>query len=73
MYDFLDALITQQSSPEEAYRKFDELASRHTDVLRKATKRVQEARDSHNDAAVKKAVTEYEDTLDRLELTYMMR
>ncbi|KAG8321250.1 Tetratricopeptide repeat protein 30A [Homalodisca vitripennis] len=65
LYDFLDALITQQSSPEEAYRKFDELASRHTDVLRKATRRVQEARESHNDAAVKKAVTEYEDTLDR--------
>ena len=61
----MDALITQQSSPEEAYRKFDELASRHTEILRKATKRVQEARESHDDVSVKKAVAEYEETLDR--------
>lgn len=65
LYSFLDALITQQSSPEEAYRKFDEIASRHTEILRKTTKRVQEARESHDDVAVKKAVGEYEDTLER--------
>ncbi|XP_075221413.1 tetratricopeptide repeat domain 30 isoform X2 [Lycorma delicatula] len=65
LYDFFDALITQQSSPEEAYRKFDEIASRHTDALRKATKRVQEARDMHDDIAVKKSVADYEETLDK--------
>ncbi|XP_039281409.1 tetratricopeptide repeat protein 30A [Nilaparvata lugens] len=65
LYDFLDALITQQSSPEEAYRKFDEIASRHTESLRKATKRVQEAREMHEDSAMKKAVADYEDTLEK--------
>ncbi len=40
LYDFLEALITQQTSPEEAYRKFDAIASRHTEQLRKCTKQV---------------------------------
>ncbi|XP_035726099.1 tetratricopeptide repeat protein 30A-like isoform X2 [Vespa mandarinia] len=65
LYDFLDALITQQTSPEEAYRKFDDLANKHTETLRKATKQVQEARLNHDDSAVKKAVTDYEEALDR--------
>ena len=40
MYDFFDALITQQTSPEEAYRKFDELANKTGEGLRKLTKQV---------------------------------
>ena len=27
MYDFLEALITQQTSPDEAYRKFDAIGN----------------------------------------------
>ncbi|KAJ8674102.1 hypothetical protein QAD02_005364 [Eretmocerus hayati] len=65
LYEFLDALITQQTSPEEAYKKFDDLATKHTEVLRKATKRVQEARLNHDEPAVKKAVNDYEDALER--------
>jgi hypothetical protein len=40
LYDFLEALITQQTSPEEAYRKFDTIAAKHTEQLRKYTKQV---------------------------------
>ena len=40
LYDFLEALITQQTSPEEAYKKFDSIASKHTEQLRKFTKQV---------------------------------
>ncbi|XP_076234941.1 tetratricopeptide repeat domain 30 isoform X2 [Calliopsis andreniformis] len=65
LYDFLDALITQQTSPEEAYRKFDDLGNKHMEILRKATKRVQEARLNHDDVAVKKAVNDYEEALER--------
>ncbi|XP_069689736.1 intraflagellar transport protein 70A isoform X1 [Periplaneta americana] len=65
LYNFLDALITQQTSPEEAYRKFDEIASKHTETLRKLTKQVQEARQNHDDESVKRAVGEYEDALER--------
>merc|ERR1719361_722669 len=65
LYDFLEALITQQTSPDEAYRKFDAIASKHTEQLRKYTKQVQEARNNHDDEAVKRAINEYEDALGR--------
>ncbi|XP_063221805.1 intraflagellar transport protein 70A isoform X2 [Bacillus rossius redtenbacheri] len=65
LYSFLDALITQQTSPEEAYRKFDEIASRHTDTLRKLTKQVQEAKENHDEDSLKRAIGEYEDALER--------
>ncbi|KAK6639634.1 Tetratricopeptide repeat protein 30A [Polyplax serrata] len=65
LFEFLDALITKQTSPEEAYRKFDEIASRHTETLRKLTKQVQEARQNRDDEAVKKTVMDYEDALER--------
>lgn len=65
LYDYLDALLAQQYSPEEAYRKFDDLANKHTEALRKSTKQVQEARLNHDDNSVKKAVNDYEETLER--------
>ncbi|ELU05516.1 hypothetical protein CAPTEDRAFT_145766 [Capitella teleta] len=65
LYDFLEAVITRQTSPEEAYRKLDEMASKQTEALRKLTKQVQEARQNHDDEAVKKAVNEYDEALER--------
>ena len=41
LYEYLDAVIIQQSSAEEAFRRFDDIANRHTDNLRKITKQVQ--------------------------------
>lgn len=61
----MDALITQQTAPEEAYRKLDDLANKHCEILRKATKQVQEARLNHDDIAVKRAVTDYDEALKR--------
>eukprot|EP00794_Sanderia_malayensis_P009076 gene9076-10045_t len=65
LYQFLDAIITQQSSPEEAFRKFDDIAVKHTEALRKLTKQVQEARQNQDDEAVKKAVNDYDEALER--------
>lgn len=59
-------MIIQQSAPDEAYRKFDEIATRQIDLLRKATKTVQAARETRDDETVKKAVVDYEDTLEKL-------
>merc|ERR1719364_411815 len=42
-YEFLDALILAQASPEEAYKRFDELSAKHIDKLRKVTKAIQDA------------------------------
>ncbi|CAD5123521.1 DgyrCDS11860 [Dimorphilus gyrociliatus] len=65
LYDFLEAVITRQTSPEEAYKKLDDMASKQTEQLRKLTKDVQEARQSHDDEAVKRKVNEYDECLDR--------
>nr|CAI5840259.1 unnamed protein product [Callosobruchus analis] len=65
LYDFLDAIITQQTSPNDAYQKLDELASRHTEQLRKLTKQVQEHRTRNDTELVKKTVIEYEECLER--------
>ncbi|XP_064618669.1 intraflagellar transport protein 70A-like [Lineus longissimus] len=65
LYDFLEAVITRQTSPEEAYRKLDEMAAKQTEALRKLTKQVQEARQNHDDELVKKSVNEYDEALER--------
>ena len=66
LYEFLDALITQQTSPEDAYRKFDEMATKHTDILRKLIKQIQDGKQSNQteDSAIKKLTAEYEETLE---------
>ncbi|XP_056017937.1 tetratricopeptide repeat protein 30A-like isoform X1 [Ostrea edulis] len=65
MYDFLEAVITSQTSKEEAYRKLEDMAKNQTETLSKLTKQVQEARQNHDDEAVKRAVNEYDEALER--------
>ncbi|KAJ9447290.1 Tetratricopeptide repeat protein 30-like protein [Diplonema papillatum] len=64
LYDFLDGLITQQTSPSEAYRKFDLLSSKHVDQLRKLTKHIQDAKQQHDTDGVKRALKEYDEALE---------
>lgn len=42
----------------------DELATSHTDKLRKLTKQVQEYRQSHDEEGVKRVVEDYDETLE---------
>jgi len=65
LYNFLDAVITCQTAPEEAFHKLDDAAGMLTEQLRKLTKQIQEARQNWDDEAVKKAVNEYDETLDK--------
>lgn len=65
MFDFLDAILTQQTSPEDAFLKLDGMANQHTDELRKLTKDVKSAKDQRDDEAVKRLVTEYDECLER--------
>ncbi|XP_049975930.1 tetratricopeptide repeat protein 30A2-like [Alexandromys fortis] len=65
LYDFLDAMITCQTAPEEAFIKLDGLAGMLTEQLRRLTKQVQEARHNRDDEIVIKAVNEYDETLEK--------
>jgi tetratricopeptide repeat protein 30 len=55
----------QQTSPEEAYRKFDDIAKKHIDYLRKLTKAVQDARNARDEADIKSAIRDYDEALER--------
>uniref|UniRef100_A0AAQ4RIS5 Tetratricopeptide repeat protein 30 n=1 Tax=Gasterosteus aculeatus aculeatus TaxID=481459 RepID=A0AAQ4RIS5_GASAC len=63
MYEFLDALLTCQTAPEEAFRKFDEMNGKLTEQLRKLAK--QEARMSRDDDGQKKALQENDQTQEK--------
>ncbi|XP_039631100.1 tetratricopeptide repeat protein 30A isoform X1 [Polypterus senegalus] len=65
LYAFLDAMITCQTAPEEAFRKFDEMSGELAEQLRMLTKQVQEARHKRDDEAVKRAVNEYDEVLEK--------
>ncbi|VDO45315.1 unnamed protein product, partial [Onchocerca flexuosa] len=40
MYDYIDAVITQQTAPMDAYNKFEAIGNEHINELRKLTKRI---------------------------------
>jgi tetratricopeptide repeat protein 30 len=65
LYSFLEATIMLQTSPEEAYRKYDELANKHIEVLRKLTKQIQDARIGRDNEAIKKSLKEYDEALEK--------
>lgn len=65
LYAYLEATILTQSSPAEAYRKFDILANKHIEVLRKLTKQIQDARLELDNERIKTALKEYDEALER--------
>ncbi|XP_055008510.1 tetratricopeptide repeat protein 30A isoform X2 [Boleophthalmus pectinirostris] len=65
MYEFLDALLTCQTAPEEAFRKFDEMNGKLTEQLRKVAKQLQEARLARDDEGQKRALQEYDQMLEK--------
>ncbi|KAG8461835.1 hypothetical protein KFE25_013854 [Diacronema lutheri] len=65
LYDFLDATIMVVTSPEEAFRKFDDLSHRHVDGLRKLTKQIQDARLARDNEGIKACLKQYDEALER--------
>lgn len=63
LYDLLDAIITVQTSREDADQKLSKLSARLAGRLRNLTAKIQEHRTTNNDAAVKKTLREYEEEL----------
>jgi len=64
-YEYINALILQHTSKEEAYKKFQELGNRHIDTLRKLTKKIQDARLAKDPESLKKSLKEYDDALEK--------
>lgn len=64
VYGFLDAILMSETSPEESYKRLDILTNQHIETLRQKTKSLQDARLMQDNMAVKKALAEYDDTLE---------
>ncbi|KAI6206463.1 Tetratricopeptide repeat protein 30 [Aphelenchoides besseyi] len=65
LFDYLDTLITLQTSPEEAYNKFDALANDQMNQLRRLHSKLQEVVEEDDKKQIDKATTEYEECLER--------
>lgn len=65
IYEFIEAKIVQQTAPEAAFKKFEDLAGTLIEQLRRLVKEVQENRRSQKDEQVKKKVQEYDTTLEK--------
>jgi tetratricopeptide repeat protein 30 len=58
-------LIIQQTSPEDAFKKFDELSKKQIDQLRRLTKQVQDSRNKRDEGELKSALKEYDEALEK--------
>ncbi|KAF7492722.1 Tetratricopeptide repeat protein 30A [Sarcoptes scabiei] len=70
LYEFLDALITQQTSPEDAYQKFDEIGTRYLDSLRKLNKQRQETEARIQKLDDKKEILKQNELLKKLSYSF---
>lgn len=64
-HEYINALILQHTSREEAYKKFQEIGDQHITNLRKLTKKIQDARLAKDPEALKKSLKEYDDALEK--------
>eukprot|EP01006_Ploeotia_vitrea_P063115 TRINITY_DN84963_c0_g1_i1.p1 TRINITY_DN84963_c0_g1~~TRINITY_DN84963_c0_g1_i1.p1 ORF type:complete len:665 (-),score=-1.14 TRINITY_DN84963_c0_g1_i1:66-2060(-) len=65
LYEYFDACIMLPTSVEEAYRKFDELAAKYIEKLRKLTKHITEARLARDNESIKTALKGFDEELER--------
>lgn len=65
MYEFLDATIMVPTSPEEAFRKYDVLTSKHIETLRRHTKSIQDARLQHDGEGIKGTLKTFDEALEK--------
>lgn len=72
-FEFLETVILSQTSKEEAYKKFEELGNKHIDILRKNTKAIQDSRLQRDNDAIKKALKDYDDSLEKYIPVLMMQ
>ncbi|EFJ36123.1 hypothetical protein SELMODRAFT_404606 [Selaginella moellendorffii] len=63
-YDFINCIILTKTSPEDAYQKMNELANHYSETMRRLTKQIQDCCLSRNQKGHKKALAEYEDSLE---------
>lgn len=64
-FEYIDALILQQTSPEEAYNKFETISKQHVDVLRSLAKQINDARIARDNESIKNSLKDYDDAMEK--------
>jgi len=64
-YEYIEALIFQNSNPDETVGKFVELGARHVENLRRVTRQIKDAQVERDNDALKRALKEYDDCLEK--------
>jgi len=55
----------QQTSSEEAYKKFDEISKQHIEMLRKLTKQINDARIARDNESIKNSLKDYDEGMEK--------
>ena len=64
-YEYLETLIFQNASKQEAAKKFAGIGASHLDTLKKVTSRIKNAQVDKNDAELQKALKQYDQCLEK--------
>ena len=64
-YEYLETLIFQNASKEEAAKKFEEIGQRHLEKLKKITKNIKNAQVEKNDIELQKSLKDYDQYLEK--------
>ena len=64
-FEYIDALILQQASPEEAYSRFEELGNKHIDNLRSLMRDINDARTNKDSDMIKVALKSFDEALEK--------
>eukprot|EP00879_Flechtneria_rotunda_P021336 GHRR01022486.1.p1 GENE.GHRR01022486.1~~GHRR01022486.1.p1 ORF type:complete len:564 (+),score=204.45 GHRR01022486.1:745-2436(+) len=65
LLELLQCIINGRQQPDASLQQLDELAGRHIERLRGLTKSIQDARLSRNNEAIRVAIQQYDDALER--------
>lgn len=65
LLELLQCLINGRQQPEASLQQLDELAGRHIEGLRALTKAIQDARLIRNNDAIRAAIQQYDEALER--------
>ncbi|KAI9159576.1 hypothetical protein H9P43_008916 [Blastocladiella emersonii ATCC 22665] len=65
LYDFLEAVLLKTASPEDSFKKLDDMGQKNVEQLRRLSKGVQDARNNRDEDLVKRLVHEYDEQLER--------
>jgi tetratricopeptide repeat protein 30 len=64
-FEYIDTLIFQNASLEDAVKRFEELGRKHLDNLKRVTRQIKEAQNDKDNTLLQRTLKEYDENLER--------